>query len=47
MKVNYPQTKDLWALDVEKSSEFEYAVNYKCYGNSIGEESYYSSFCRK
>lgn len=26
------------------AEEFEHAVNFKCYLNSIGEESYYNSF---
>ena len=30
--------------EVISSEEFEEAVNKKCFGNSIGEEGYYSSF---
>lgn len=40
--VCFKQTRKM--AKVITGEEFEYAVNYKCYGNSIGEESYYSSF---
>lgn len=42
--VCFKQTRTM--AKVITAEEFESAVNYKCYGNSIGEESYYSSFGR-